>query len=338
MVSKATTAGLSSDEVKKVMSGITEDKDALLKVEKELVDQLGQTLKGNDLKGMDLSAKTVDDLVSVAKALEASGMSEEDAAIVLRKLAEGLMDKNDIAAIVDACKNVPKELKAKLPGMLQSLNAQKLAEKADSESLENVISLAKAMEKAGLSKDEINATLSKATKEGLSESEAAEVMGQLKDKNSVILGKPGVLDKLQKTLKSGELQAAGMKPDVLKNVMALSEALEAAGMSKSDVNDILAKVISGELSPEEADKIIKKLSEAEDVSDELKARLPQLAESLRSDALVVDGLDKDQLDQVLTLAKALKESGANDEEIERIVARATGSGLDEKEVRLIINL
>ena len=68
------------------------------------------------------------------------------------------------------------------------------------------------------------------------------------------------------------------------------------------------------------------------VQEELK----KLQNSVKAGSLKVKGVDKETLDQVLTLQKALRGSGMGENEIEKIIAKATGSGLEEPEIASVI--
>ena len=345
VIRKATTEGLSDTEIANIMNN-AKGSDGLSKAEKANLKLLERNLKAGNLKVNTpdgVSPSVVKNLAMLEKILELSGASPGEIAAVLAKASAGSLSDKEIAQIMNHAKINPSlsaEDKQKLQALESSLRSGELKTPGlSSKSLEQVLLLRKAMEASGASEAEIEATIAKATGQGLSDSEISDIMSKAKSSKGLSREDKAKLKSLESSLKGGSLKVLGSKgirPDVLEQLSALQKILEVSGFSEAEINSILSKATGQGLSEVEISKMMKNLMNNPKLSKEDKQKLIGIERNLLNGNLKTPGMTQKNVEQIVLLRKALEAGGASETEINALIAKATSVGLSDAETAEIM--
>ncbi|TRY61422.1 hypothetical protein TCAL_14991 [Tigriopus californicus] len=344
ILAQATTSGgLSNQKIDNIINQAKAN-PKLSASEKEALDQLEQGLKDGSMENKGLSSNMIDQLMTLQKTLEATGATpDEIVATLMRATGEGL-EQNEIAALMDKAKkskNLSKEDKKKLKELEKTLKKGNLKVGGATEAkMEDLLQLKEALKASGASDKEIQEVLAKVMKGAtdLKPKEVANVMDKLDTKANESIQKMRQKNtELEQDLIQGNLINPGLTKDVIDQMFLLKKALKATGVSDEEIAKILTKATNDGLTKEEISNLLNKAMKSEKLSDEDKKKLKSLKKSLENNALKVGGgVSKDTIEKLLLIELALEESGANDEEIAQILAKATSSGLSNDEIGRIM--
>ena len=124
-------------------------------------------------------SKVMEQLVTLQKALEASGASPEEIAKALAQATSSDMSEAAVQELMDKAlgnSNIDRDDFKSVSGLQQSLKSGGLkAMGVTPEVMEQLVTLQKVLEASGKSKEEIAQIMAKATGEGLSEGEISQV-------------------------------------------------------------------------------------------------------------------------------------------------------------------
>ncbi len=356
LVEKAMTKGLSSSEankaVKKVKEGASSSSLALS--EKEVMGAVKKVLSSDSssLSNTEVNSQELDKLLKLSDALSnVGGRSKEEVASLVQKAAQGTLSKKevdalvkDLAAAAEAAGGKGSGVEAEaLRALCDSIKSgdMKVKGKVDANFAQDISLLSDVLDSAGLSAEEKRELIKqKVTGSGLGEEDVDKVLGSLGEKVGKMVEAKKQLSALEKALKSGDLQTSGLKSDSADKVALLGEALSAAGLGDDEAAEFLSKAAKGELGDREIAEVMNKLSDNKDkLPDAVKERLADVEKTIREGASALAGigdLSKEALKDTVALARAMKKAGVSDEEIKKVLSKATGEGLTEKETTAIL--
>lgn len=344
ILAQATTSGgLSNKEIENIINKAKAN-SKLSASDKEALDQLEKSLKDGSMENKGLSSNVIDQLMTLQKTLEATGATPDEIVATLMKATGEGLGQNEIDTLMDKTKkskNMSKEDKKKLKELEKNLKKGNLKVGGATEAkMENLLQLKEALKASGASEKEIQEVLAKVMKGStdLKPKEIADVMDKLENQANESINKMRQKQKdLEKDLIQGNLINPGLTKDVIDQMLLLKKALKATGVSEEEITNILAKATTDGLTKEEINALLNKAMKSDKLSDEDKKKLKGLKKSLETNSLKVGGgVSKDTIEKLLLIEHALEESGANDEEIALILAKATSSGLDNDEIGRIM--
>jgi DNA-binding transcriptional regulator YhcF (GntR family) len=321
LIAKATTSGLSQNEIKAFMDAAVASSNLTPKDIAKL-KQLEKSLQGNKLRAAGISADAVGQVVALQKALADAGLSAAEIAQAVNKLTECGSDDKAIGEVMSKIldgKGVPKAAFDAIVKLSEDLARGQLRGLAgvNPEVINQITSLQKAMKAAGASDQEIAEVIAKATSSGLSNDAIAQIMTKVARSGKI---SPEEAKKLEKSLRDGSLRIGGgadpleamlrsgqLDKDTLARALFVQKMLAQSGLSPEDMSKamLLQKtLLDAGASPEQVARAMQEaLSESGAGLEQALRVLQSAADSgtLRSWA----GLSADDVATALKLNKCL---------------------------------
>jgi alkylhydroperoxidase/carboxymuconolactone decarboxylase family protein YurZ/DNA-binding transcriptional regulator YhcF (GntR family) len=340
ILASAVGQGLSDKEISDIMSRVMGNSD-LSKEDVENMMQLQKSLKTGAFRKAGVTPEVMEQLVTLQKALEASGASPEEIAKALAQATSSDMSDEAVAELMEKAlsnNNIDREDFKNVSELQKNLKSGGLkAMGVTPEIMDQMVTLQKILEASGKSKEDISEIIARATSAGLSEQEISQVISKALENANLSHAEVAKIKALEESLKGGKLKSGGMKADVLSQVSLLQRSLLNAGVSENEIAEILAKATCNGLSQEEIAKVMSKIMSNPNLSPEERDKMAKLQNDLAVGNLRTAGMTKDKMDKLMTLRKALEVNGASDEEIEAVLAKATAGNLSEKEIDGIVS-
>ncbi len=331
LIKKALTDGLTSSEVTNVVEKLKGKPLPNKIMEEKLRKDIDK------IKSLGISEGTAESLVTLTSALVEAGKSDLEMEKIMTQIANGALSDKEIDNLINELAEsdkVPSDIKNKLGKIRKELKSDCLrATDSDcKEGFSEIVALTKALKKSGDNHESISRLLTKAVREGLTNEELKAVVEKTSGTEiSLDLIEDRLAQDLENLLLSGKMKS--LKPEKVDQLITLHNALDKVGMTEDEIKDLMAKVASGELTESEANKLLSQLASSSKLSEDIKQKLPELAKALKSNSLKIDDSnDKELIDDVVLLVKALKSSGEKEEDIDKLLKKAMTDGLTKAEL------
>ena len=205
------------------------------------------------------------------------------------------------------------------------------------EALSQLMLLQKTLAASGKNPEEIAQFLSDAVGKGLSEDEVAAIMGNALSNPNLTEDDVKKMMRLQESLQKGFVQASGVSPEKLNEVLKLQSVLEKSGASPEEISKLMSKVTSGELDEAEVEKILDKALQGQKLDKGTLDTILAAKSALKDGSLEGVNVDAASLQQISDLQQNLQKAGVSSKEIEAILEKVASGTVDEKEAKKILD-
>ena len=225
-------------------------------------------------------------------------MSKEEINTVIEKAASGKMDEMELNNLIESVikkGNLTKEQKSELKQIANAIKEGGLqVEGLNSEIIDQVLLMQKALKASGMDQKEIAKIIAKATGAGMDEKEIASVISKAMKNSNLSKQEKEQLKVIEKNLKDGKLRTKGVKSDAVDQLMLLKEVLQSSGADDKEIAKLLAKATSEGLDEQEIQNIISKAQQSDSLSSDSKKKLDALQKSLETGALKTPGMSEEK--------------------------------------------
>ncbi len=335
--------GMTGEQVDRVMAvlgdkvgGMVEERRRLGELEKAMTTgQLSQT--GG------LRADAAEKVAAVGEALVSAGIDAGEAAKLMTKAAKGELSEKELtevlAKVAAGMSNLRPEAKEKRLAELEKTLREGSSALGDAvadmseEALKETVALASAMKKAGASADEISKVLSKATGEGLTEKEVAQIVKKVMDSPNLTKEEKSQMAGVGEALRKGKLRSCQVSEKAIGATLALQGKLEAAGLDSKEISEVMASMAAKNMSEEEVRAALADVAKSHNLNDrQVKDIMKAVDEVSKAGGIQMPNASEETMEQVLLLKKVLEASGASKEKVAETIAKAVNQGLTKGEI------
>ncbi len=331
VIRKVLTTGLIKGEINETLKKL-QAANPLPLTEAELTAAVREMLTSKGLS--EIPSDTVDGILQLQHALESLGKDPKEQRKILMQVLHGDLKPSDLEKLIKTLKesdNLPPDVSKNLQSLESSLRCGNMTAKEVTEgSLDQLLDLSKVLNATSSSPEAAAELLKRVMKGELTDDE---VEAATKAISRVLVKDNEDMAALENAIRSGELQTVGIRPKAVEDILTLSKAMKAVGMSNDEAAKILSAISKGDFDDVAGTKQIRERLKQLGIPAEA---MDAVEDAILNSRIKEEPVDDKSLEQLLLLADGLEKSGVNSEEVSRILSKATGAGMDDAEVSKIM--